>query len=111
MTDRANVWPPAGAKSTSDDQAVWPPLIRMPEAGDAVARRAPGEAVCWYRAAVDLLPEGPSPEAAALWRAMGRTLGAAGHLADARSALVRAIEMLPEGALTDEEIGRPARRR
>ena len=69
------------------------------EAGDAVVRRAPGEAARWYRAAVDLLPEAPPPEAAALWTALGGALGAAGHLADARSALVRAIEMLPGDAM------------
>jgi tetratricopeptide (TPR) repeat protein len=69
------------------------------EAGDAVVRRAPGEAVRWYRAAVDLLPEAPPPEAAALWTALGRALGAAGHLTEARSALVRAIEMVPEDAM------------
>jgi len=66
------------------------------EAGDAVVRRAPGEAVRWYRAAVDLLHDGPRPEAAELWTALGGALGAAGHLAEARSALVRAIEMRPE---------------
>ncbi|MET0417939.1 MAG: helix-turn-helix transcriptional regulator, partial [Actinoplanes sp.] len=66
------------------------------EAGDAVVRRAPGEAVRWYRAAVDLLPDASPPEAVPLWTALGGALGAAGHLADARSALVRAIELRPE---------------
>ena len=94
--------PPAGrayhvvqAARRGDPTAV--ALLR--EAGDAVVRRAPGEAVRWYRAAVDLLPEEPPPEAAALWTVLGGALGAAGHLADARSALLRAIELLPEDAM------------
>jgi DNA-binding NarL/FixJ family response regulator len=66
------------------------------EAGDAVVRQAPGEAVRWYRAAVDLLSDGPAPEAAALWTALGGALGAAGYLGEARSALVRAIELRPD---------------
>jgi DNA-binding NarL/FixJ family response regulator len=69
------------------------------EAGDAVVRRAPGEAVRWYRAAVDLLPDAPQSGAVTLWTALGGALGAAGHLADARTALVRALEMLPGDAM------------
>ncbi|MET0415084.1 MAG: LuxR C-terminal-related transcriptional regulator, partial [Actinoplanes sp.] len=65
------------------------------EAGDAVVRRAPGEAARWYRAAVDLLPDAQPPESVPLWTALGGALGAAGHLADARTALVRAIELQP----------------
>jgi DNA-binding NarL/FixJ family response regulator len=94
--------PPAGrayhvvqAARRGDPAAV--ALLR--DAGDAVAGRAPGEAVRWYRAAADLLPEAPTPDAARLWTALGGALGASGHLADARSALVRAIEMLPEDAM------------
>jgi DNA-binding NarL/FixJ family response regulator len=83
------------AARRGDQSAV--ALLR--EAGDAAVRRAPGEAVRWYRAAVDLLPDAPPPEAAGLWTALGGALGASGHLADARSALVRAIEMLPEDAM------------
>ncbi|MCA2211801.1 helix-turn-helix transcriptional regulator [Jidongwangia harbinensis] len=101
--------PPAGrayhvAQSARRGDPAAIALLR--EAGDAVVRRAPGEAARWYRAAVDLLPDdgsgsvpaggvGPRPDAAALWTALGRALGAAGHLAEARSALVRAIEIRP----------------
>jgi DNA-binding NarL/FixJ family response regulator len=69
------------------------------EAGDALVRKAPGEAARWYRAAIDMLPDVPAPDAAALWTAWGGALGAAGHLDDARSALVRAIELLPADAV------------
>lgn len=69
------------------------------EAGDAVVRRAPGEAARWYRAAIDLLPAHSPPGAADLWAALGGALGAAGDLADARSALVSAIDLLPADAV------------
>jgi DNA-binding NarL/FixJ family response regulator len=94
--------PPAGrayhivqAARRGDPTAI--ALLR--DAGDAVVRRAPGEAVRWYRAAVDLVPDAPPREAAGLWTALGGALGASGHLTDARSALLRALEVLPPDAI------------
>ncbi|MFF5083962.1 ATP-binding protein [Actinoplanes sp. NPDC000266] len=86
--------PPAGrahhvvhAARRGDREAV--ALLRA--AGDDVAGRAPAEAAAWYEAAIGLLTE----EDAGLWEALGRSLGAAGRLTEARSAMVRALGLRP----------------
>ncbi|XVV08877.1 ATP-binding protein [Actinoplanes sp. CA-131856] len=86
--------PPAGrahhlvhAARRGDREAV--AVLRA--AGDDVVGRAPAEAAAWYEAAIALLTE----DDADLWEARGRALGAAGRLTEARSALVRALDLRP----------------
>lgn len=66
------------------------------DAGRAVATRAPAEAARWFSAALDLQPE--SALAMELWRVLADALGAAGMLADARAASLRALDMVPAEA-------------
>jgi tetratricopeptide (TPR) repeat protein len=94
--------PPAGrahhviqAASKGDLGAV--ALLRT--AGDAVVGRAPAEAARWYQAAIDLLPDAAQAEAGDLWSALAGALGAAGQLTAARTAEIRAIDLLPDEAV------------
>ena len=67
------------------------------EAADAVAQRTPAGAARWYGAALRLLPaETPDEQRIGLLGARAGALVAAGQFADARSALLDAIRIVPE---------------
>jgi DNA-binding NarL/FixJ family response regulator len=68
------------------------------EAGTAAAGRAPSSAARWFEVALRVLPEDASdPERAGLLVALAGARSATGHLEDARSALLQAIELQGSG--------------
>ncbi len=69
------------------------------EAGNAAAQRAPATAARWFRAALRTLGEAaPADERAELLIALAGAQAATGQFAEARAALLEAIELLPADA-------------
>jgi DNA-binding CsgD family transcriptional regulator/tetratricopeptide (TPR) repeat protein len=67
------------------------------EAADSLAGRAPAGAARWYEAALRLLPEtAPPGERVDLLKAFSRARTATGQFAEARSALLSALDLIPE---------------
>ena len=67
------------------------------EAGTAAAQRTPATAARWFAAALRLLGEGgPQAERVELLTALAGAQAATGQFADARAALLEALQLLPE---------------
>jgi DNA-binding CsgD family transcriptional regulator len=70
------------------------------EAGAAAAHRAPASAAHWFAVALRLLAEdAPADERVELLLARAGALATCGHFADAHSALLETIELVPEEAV------------
>lgn len=68
------------------------------EAAEALAPRAPAGAARWFRAALDLLPDAAAEERLALWTALAGAEHACGNLVAAHAALLRCLDLVPQGA-------------
>ena len=67
------------------------------EAGTAAAQRTPATAARWFAAALRVLGDGgPEPERVELLTALAGAQAATGQFAEARAALLEALELLPE---------------
>lgn len=75
-------------------------IATLLEAGEALAHRAPASAAHWLSVARRLLPdEAPAEERVELLLSHAGPLTACGQFAEAHSALLESIELLPEDAL------------
>jgi hypothetical protein len=84
-------------RSAREGDVVAVALLR--EAGDEAARLAPASAAHWFAEALRLQPaNAPAEERIELLFARARALTAVGHFDGSRSALLEAIEIVPEGA-------------
>ena len=93
-SERAHHVELAGRKG--DETAV----ATLREAGDAAVSRAPASAAHWYACAVRLLADDTAPEQRVeLLLARAGALAACGHFADAHSALLESIDLVPESAV------------
>ena len=72
-------------------------LALLEEAGRAAAPRAPATAARWYQAALRLLPHDQHERRLGLLVATATALASAGFLAESRSALLEAVDLLPPG--------------
>jgi len=70
------------------------------KAADACVLRAPGSAARWYRATLDLLPEGDSGgQRVEILEALARVLAGTGQFASSRAALLELLELIPAGRI------------
>ena len=75
-------------------------VATLREAGDAAAHVAPASAAHWFGVALRLLPDdSPAEQRVELLLARAGALATSGHFADAHSALLESIELLPRDAL------------
>jgi ATP/maltotriose-dependent transcriptional regulator MalT len=75
-------------------------VATLREAGEAAAHRAPASAANWFAAALRLLADdAPAEERVELLLARAGALATCGHFAEAHSALLETIELVPEDAV------------
>jgi ATP/maltotriose-dependent transcriptional regulator MalT len=75
-------------------------VATLREAGEAAAQRAPASAAHWFAGALRLLADDATAEARVeLLLSRAGALATCGHFADAHSALLESIELVPEDAI------------
>ena len=96
----ASARPDALTTSSAPEAGRPAAVATLREAGEAAAHRAPASAAHWFAGALRLLADdAPAEERVELLLARAGALATCGHFAEAHSAILESIELVPEDAV------------